>query len=976
MTNNKNIFDYFFSKIHLTRKLFPCIITILVGLTLSPGLLAKKDIIDKQDQLWIKTTSSTLTVDWSSFSARTEPSANIKISDVSGKTILWEGTVDGEKTGKVIRFSVNDLKSDQWTPATPSLYYLDITLNDNKQKIITTRYRIGFRNFETKDGKLFLNGHPIFLRGIAINPPGRGIPKEVETSRKFAEEYVSFMKGMNVNIIRIPDDQTWYDVCDELGIMVFGGNYGGSVNNEDPPADYDSGVEWYKKNKFYPIMHHPSLMIYALTNEVPFKGKEAQKWETFLDYAFIKLKEWDPTRLYIGNAGYGYGKGGDINDLHRYWGWYYSSSYTYLHIRDYDSITLPKKVQPLTFTECVGNYTGPDGRYNLTPNHKNPVSQQNWTGHAADVEQAGLADQHQSFTFKTVTELIRRLRRINPESSGVFPFTIMFRNWHTITGFMDMAPKPVTAQARLSYQPVLISWESWQNQVYAGSTLKPTAHIINDADDFSDLKNCRLVVRLVDKAYTVRYSSTIKLPDIPYYAIHSQKLTLDLPKELFTGDFTLEGIVYSEDREVSRNISPLFIAQHGFAGIMPENEIMLYDPSGITAKAFDKNGIPTTPVSNFKKLKRSGTLVIGENSADNLVGQSASDINGFVNKGGRLIILKQEVASQPFAKKIIPAEVGFPVMDIDNPSYPPPSRPSRNSFNINPERPGHPVFTGITRDLLRIWSDYNGWDETMKGYPAFYPVTDGFILKNKSDIATTAVLANYSVGLEGIALAEFFSGNGSILLSGFDISRRAGIDPVADRLLSNMIKYMSQVKIHENHILVDAPLIWGRYETEKGILTGIYSGFMLNSKPALTGSYEGLPLILFKDGHMFGEKGGGWNNAPGKQYVPYGRRLFGPYVHRDFGGVPTPVNNVNPVGTGEFWCRLPPGTGSMFTTVWNPSEENLKISVFINDRQASEAEIAPGKYLLVPAEINKMITDIKVTLKGDRRLVVLETRFE
>ena len=34
------------------------------------------------------------------------------------------------------------------------------------------------------------------------------------------------MKSLNINIIRIPDDQNWMDVCDEEGMMIFAGRYG------------------------------------------------------------------------------------------------------------------------------------------------------------------------------------------------------------------------------------------------------------------------------------------------------------------------------------------------------------------------------------------------------------------------------------------------------------------------------------------------------------------------------------------------------------------------------------------------------------------------------------------------------------------------------------------------------------------------------------------------------------------------------
>src|SRR5690606_20520051 len=107
-------------------------------------------------------------------------------------------------------------------------------------------------------------------------------------------------------------------------------------------------------------------------------------------------------------------------------------------------------------------------------------------------------------------------------------------------------------------------------------------------------------------------------------------------------------------------------------------------------------------------------------------------------KGGRLVILRQDSVNQLQVNQLLPVKMEFPRMDIDDPAYPPPVRPSRNSFNINPERPDHPVFTGITREALRMWSDYTHWDETKPGLPAIYPVTDGFVLAAKEDIGKVA----------------------------------------------------------------------------------------------------------------------------------------------------------------------------------------------------------------------------------------------
>lgn len=925
------------------------------------------------DKIWITTKTNSVKIIINGLPA-TDSRVDVKISSVKDDHILVSSSLAFEKHEGKYKAELDVIDAKPWTPHQPELYLLELFYIRKNDTINSVTKRIGFREFESKNGQLFLNAKPIFLRGIAINPPGRGIPSEMEKSREFALDYIRFMKSINVNIIRIPDNENWYEVCDELGMMVFGGNYSSTVAGKRPPANYDEGVEWYKNTKFQPIMHHPSLVIYALTNEVPYKGEIAQKWIDFLSYAHTELKKWDDARLYIGNAGYGYGQSGDICDLHRYWGWYYSSPYTFLNIRDYERITFPEKVQPLTFTECVGNYTGPDGRYNLTPNHKNPVSQLNWTGHAPQREQQLLADEHQCKTFKEVIELIRRLRRINPESSGVFPFTIMFRNWHTARSLIDMNPKPVTRQARISYQPVLLSWENWQSQVYAGATIQPIAHIINDSEDFSGLLNNQMVVRLLDKANSVLFSDTIEIPDINYYDIHSEKLKFQIPAYTYSGNYMLEGIVISEGIEVSRNTDKLFVAPPKIEG-KPDYKIPVYDPSGKTIAALQKLGFQTIEVDVNRLPKKLDILVVGENSMDETLATQGVEIKKRLAGGTRILVLRQDAAHQDQLQSILSIKLNFPTMDIDDPSYPPPVRPSRNAFNINPERPTHPVFRGIARDNLKLWSDYTNWDETQEGFPAIYPVTNGFTLAHKTDKKDVAILANYSVGLEGIALAEFFNGKGSLLFSAFDLINRAGFDPIADRLFTNMLNYSVKDANHELYPMIEAPIVWGEYETEKGILDGITSGFMINAKPRLFGSYEELPYSVDQYGHGYAGAKWGWNNRAGKQYVPYGRRMFGPYKHRDFGGIPTPVDLESKTGVAYFWCRVPEGTSQMRTLVWNPADEALNIKIGLNDQQVSDKTILPGEYTWIESKNPGQATTLKIELEGDRRLVVLETDF-
>jgi beta-galactosidase len=906
----------------------------------------------------------------------------VVITGTQDHKVLWQGPVTPTPINtpgiNQVSYTIKNLKPHLWTPADPYLYEINVQQLSGNKVIGEVKDRLGFRSITSQNGHIMLNGKPIFLRGIAINPPGRGIPGELEQSRQFALDYVKYMKSINVNIIRIPNTENWYNVCDELGMMVFGGNYSGTVDGEKPPVNYDKAVNWYEQKEFSLIAHHPSLMIYAMTNETPYAGSEVPAWEKFLSYAADKLKQWDETRLYIANAGYGYGKAGDICDIHRYWGWYYSSPFTFLHIRyNADLVPFPKKMpQPITFTECVGNYTGPDGRYNLNPAHKNPSSQLAWTGHEREDLQAHLADEHQTLTFRNATELFRQLRVINPELSGLFPFTILFYNWDTITKFDDMKPKPVTEQVRLSYQPILLSWECWTPHVYAGTTVKTIAHVINDDNEFNDLINSTMVYQLFDKTKTAVLTDSIKLQTIPYYGSIEKQVDLKLPQNLVSGNYTLRGKIMRNGKQISENYFNFFVADPQFtAGSITEKaNLQLYDPNGKTAAALKKLNVNFNSLISLQNLTANSTLIIGENDADNNINQNAAVIKDFVSKGGRVITMRQDSIHTPNLNAMLDTKLTNSNIDIDNPVYPVSSIYPRNGYYVNPERPDNPVFAGITRENLKVWSDYTNWNESQKGFPAIYPVTDGFSLQNRDDLAHTTILGNYSSGLESIVLAEQFSGKGSVMLCGFDLVNRAGLDPVADKLLLNMVNYASSSTPHNQYQLITAPITWGEYETEKGIVTDIYSGFLVNSTPRLTPEFAKKGITISKEGYQIaGNSSVTFNTRPGLQYVANGRRPFGPY-EQTFGGKPSLGSKPSPEGVGKFWCRIPEGQNICSTVVWNPSPEALELRIKINNQSEISRQIPAGEKITVSCPVDS--TNVGMIYTGDRRLVILETAFK
>lgn len=936
-------------------------ILILCLLVLCESLFAQV----RADRLNIFTTDSSLRVELVASSDRAYSSRlTASITSCVDGSLLWKGelgklSLNRSAEGQVCSYEVDGLSPELWSPSSPVLYQIEIS-----GRGFSCGKRIGFRRFEMKGGNFYLNGKPLFLRGNAINPPGRGIPEALETSKEFAREYVRFLKSQNINIIRIPTNQNWLDVCDEEGMMVFGGRYGRPricENESKPSTDIAASVEYYIRDEFTPLSFHPSVVIYVMSNEMPYDGVKGERWHDFLQSCYGQLVKWDSTRAYIGNAGYGMGREADVYDVHRYWGWYYNSFLTFLNLRDAEAWQNPSGEQAITFTECVGNYTGIDGAYNLCSRTKQPGSQKCWTGHAPAADQSRDALEYQAFVLKNVTEMFRRFRPSNHRISGVMPFTIMFHNWDGISSFSEMKPKPAAYQYGVSYQPVLLSWENWNYNAYAGNSVSTVLHIVNDDDLFRDLSGAEVKWRLLSADGKAVCSGGLSLPDIPYYGTYSTKLSVQLPRDLATGNYTLEGQILDGGVAVSSNTTRIFVADSRWKSDCAE-EIASFSKRTATLSS-------STGISSFD----TGTpLIVAEDSWSKDF--SGDDLRDFVKRGGKVLVMKQE---GEFDTSWLPTRVEMLGDSNNSPQYLSPSYAYCDGMNINLERADHKVFKGLDRYNFRLWSDYTGFDESQAGFPRIYPVSRGFSLR-KADIGKVAVLANYSRNLSGTALCELFEGEGSVLLSGFDLSSRLGLDPIADRFYANILSYLCSDETDEAYREISDEIIWGDYASERGVATGANNGLLLNTFPIVPADQQKRwPLKVDNRGYQYVGSYGGWNSRPGIQYVPKGRRPFAPYDYTP-GGSDTLAPEDDGRGEGHVAIKLPADRRYMYTTLWNPYSENASLTISINGEGVSEVNIPSGETITVESSLPHPVGDanrLKLSFAGSRYCVILKSEF-
>ena len=105
-----------------------------------------------------------------------------------------------------------------WSPENPKLYEV---LFESKSQ--TIKDEIGFRNLDIRGSKIYLNGEPIFLRGISIHEQA-----PVREGRAFSEEdskiLLGWAKELGCNFVRLahyPHNENMIRMADKMGILVW-----------------------------------------------------------------------------------------------------------------------------------------------------------------------------------------------------------------------------------------------------------------------------------------------------------------------------------------------------------------------------------------------------------------------------------------------------------------------------------------------------------------------------------------------------------------------------------------------------------------------------------------------------------------------------------------------------------------------------------------------------------------------------------
>ena len=181
----------------------------------------------------------------------------------------------------------------QWSHEDPALYTLVVSLvSPQGRETEHVACRVGFRRVEVKERALLINGARVLIKGVNRHEHDERHGKTLALADMIKD--VEIMKRHNFNAVRLshyPNDERWYDLCDEYGLYLI------DEANIESHAYYDAlcrdprwasaflerGMRMALRDK-----NHPSVIIWSLGNESGYGPNH--------DALAGWLRAFDPTR--------------------------------------------------------------------------------------------------------------------------------------------------------------------------------------------------------------------------------------------------------------------------------------------------------------------------------------------------------------------------------------------------------------------------------------------------------------------------------------------------------------------------------------------------------------------------------------------------------------------------------------------------------------------------------------------------------
>lgn len=211
-----------------------------------------------------------------------------------------QGAETAVVSGTAAEFSVHIAEPQLWDVVSPHLYRVQVSLGSagDEDMVVET---FGFRTVETREGRVWLNGRAIYLRGaldqdyypdLIYTPP----------SYDYIEAQFRQAKAMGLNCLRVHikiADPRYYEAADRVGLLIW---------TELPNwARLTAAAKQRARDTIAGMIardwNHPSIIIWTILNEA--WGTELATnpdHRAWLAEMYAEVKQLDPTRLVVDNS--------------------------------------------------------------------------------------------------------------------------------------------------------------------------------------------------------------------------------------------------------------------------------------------------------------------------------------------------------------------------------------------------------------------------------------------------------------------------------------------------------------------------------------------------------------------------------------------------------------------------------------------------------------------------------------------------
>jgi len=301
------------------------------GIWQSAKLIATGDVYVRDAFIQPKIADDTVTFDVELVhrgrtSRRVEAEITIGPASKPGKVVAKNCETFELKPGVTTRrCTLGVPKAVHWSPDNPHLYRAELSVNYDGAASDRFTARFGMREFTIRDKTFCLNGKPMYLKATffeGLYPVKLAYPD----SREMAAREIRLAKEAGFNMIRPwrkPPPPMWLDLADEMGVLTVGSL---AIECMDFPVETARLPGWVENEVRQSILRDRSrtcVVQWELFNEL-----KRPVLKQMLHPMAMLARRLDPTRLILDESG-GWARGANIylphsaepirfNDIHNY----------------------------------------------------------------------------------------------------------------------------------------------------------------------------------------------------------------------------------------------------------------------------------------------------------------------------------------------------------------------------------------------------------------------------------------------------------------------------------------------------------------------------------------------------------------------------------------------------------------------------------------------------------------------------------